>query len=315
MTNVVPLSEVLEIQNGFAFDSELFNDNASGTPIIRIRDLARGFTETYYNGDFDDKYLVKKDDFLIGMDGEFRCYQWKSEDALLNQRVCRLQNFSKKVNPKYIFYLINKYLIEIENNTAFVTVKHLSSKQINSIQIPLPPLPEQERIVRLLDEAEQVRKLRVQASTRMEDFVPALFREMFGNPAELEKMNWKFFPVGEFSDVSYGLADKLDANTPPESGTRIITISNVTLDGQINLSVERYSLADTSKREKARLKQGDLLFNWRNGSEIHVGKTALWEEQVSGEVLHVSFLLKIRPVKEKADSSYLWALLNRSNLK
>ena len=146
------LNDLIEIQNGYAFNSKLFNEEGKGMPLIRIRDLKGGEkTQVFFNGDYVDKYLVNKGDFLIGMDGEFRCYQWKGRPALLNQRVCRLQNFSKSLDPKYLFYGINKYLIEIEDRTPFVTVKHISAKQIKSIVFPVPPLEEQKRIVEKLD--------------------------------------------------------------------------------------------------------------------------------------------------------------------
>ena len=48
--------------------------------------------------------------------------------------------------------------------------------------LPVPPLAEQERIVKLLDEADELRKLRTQADNRMIDLIPALFNEMFGKP-------------------------------------------------------------------------------------------------------------------------------------
>src|SRR5439155_21366430 len=100
----------------------------------------------------------------------------------------------------------------------------------------------------------------------------------------IQKMRWSFKPLAEFAKVSYGLADKLDATTKPENGTRILTISNVMLHGSIDTKVEKYSLVQPDNRAKARLQKLDLLFNWRNGSEAHVGKTAIWEEQVEGEV-------------------------------
>jgi type I restriction enzyme S subunit len=147
------LGEVLKVQNGYAFNSKLFTLEA-GTPLIRIRDIKNGIgTETNFNGSYDKKYEVKAGDFLIGMDGEFGCYEWKDGTALLNQRVCRLQDFSNKLHPRFLFYGINKYLKAIEDVTAFATVKHISSKQIEAIKIPLPPLPEQQRIVAILDEA------------------------------------------------------------------------------------------------------------------------------------------------------------------
>jgi len=47
---------------------------------------------------------VKAGDLLIGMDGEFGCYEWQGEPALLNQRVCRLQGFSGELIPRFLFY-------------------------------------------------------------------------------------------------------------------------------------------------------------------------------------------------------------------
>jgi type I restriction enzyme S subunit len=147
------IGDLLTIQNGFAFDSKNFSDS-KGVPLIRIRDLKNGRgTETKYSGPFDKRYEVKAGDFLIGMDGEFGCYEWKDGQALLNQRVCRLQGFSERLEPKFLFYGINKHLKEIEDATTYTTVKHLSSKQISNIEIPLPPLPEQRRIIAILDEA------------------------------------------------------------------------------------------------------------------------------------------------------------------
>jgi type I restriction enzyme S subunit len=147
------IGDLLTIQNGFAFDSKSFSES-KGVPLIRIRDLKDGQkTEAKYDGPFDKRYEVKSGDLLIGMDGEFGCYEWRGDKALLNQRVCRLEGFSGKLEPKFLFHGINKYLKEIEEATTYTTVKHLSSKQIANIEIPLPPPPEQQRIVAILDEA------------------------------------------------------------------------------------------------------------------------------------------------------------------
>jgi len=151
--DVLQLGKLLNIQNGFAFDSKKFSSNGD-MPLIRIRDLKNGSTtETSFSGEYDEKYVVSAGDYLIGMDGEFRCYEWKGNRALLNQRVCRLQNFSELLEARYLFYGINKFLKDIEDVTGFTTVKHLSGKQILDIPFPLPQIGEQKRIVALLDEA------------------------------------------------------------------------------------------------------------------------------------------------------------------
>jgi type I restriction enzyme S subunit len=51
-----------------------------------------------------------------------------------------------------------------------------------TIPMPVPALTEQERIVKLLDEADVLRKLRAQADRRTANLIPALFHEMFGDP-------------------------------------------------------------------------------------------------------------------------------------
>lgn len=147
---MVELGEVCNVLNGYAFKSNLFNNQKMGVPIIRIRDVNSGFSETYYSGKYDEKYVVNDGDLLIGMDGDFMATLWKHGTALLNQRVCRLENF-KGADKKYIHSLIQKELSSIQETTYAVTVKHLSSSQIEKIKIPLPPLEIQEQIVAELD--------------------------------------------------------------------------------------------------------------------------------------------------------------------
>lgn len=151
MWKIVKLGDMLEVQNGYAFNSKQF-DADGDMPLIRIRDLKNATnTETCYTGEYDDKYLVQSGDLLIGMDGEFRCYEWHGVTALLNQRVCRLQNFHADLDQGYLLYAINSELKKIEDVTGFTTVKHLSSNTIKQIELTIPPLAEQQRIVAKLD--------------------------------------------------------------------------------------------------------------------------------------------------------------------
>ena len=216
-----------------------------------------------------------------------------------------------KVTSRFLAYALWVHRDDIARLSGSTTFKEVSKSTLRKYQLPVPPSADQERIVRLLDQADELRKLRSQADRRAADLIPALFHEMVGDPTHLEKMAWPLTPLGKFADISYGLADKLDASTRPENGTRILTISNVLLTGLIDTKVEKYSVVKPAKRAKARLQEFDLLFNWRNGSEEHVGKTAIWEEQVEGEILHVSFLLKIRADRSQASPYFLWVLLNR----
>jgi type I restriction enzyme S subunit len=145
------IGDLMTVQNGYAFDSQYFSPSGK-IGLIRIRDLKSGVgTETNFVGPYDDEYVVTSGDYLIGMDGEFRCYEWKGAPALLNQRVCRLRDFGEMLDARFLFFGINKFLKEIEDITGYTTVKHLSSKSILAIEMPVPPLDEQKRIVGRLD--------------------------------------------------------------------------------------------------------------------------------------------------------------------
>lgn len=149
----VNLIDIAELLNGYAFKSSLFSsDPQKGKPLIRIRDVVKHKTNTFYSGEFDDEYLIKKGDLLIGMDGDFNASVWQGEEALLNQRVCKIDVFSKHYEHKFLSYVIQPYLDAIHAETSSVTVKHLSSKNIGEIPLPLPPMVIQKSIVEKIEE-------------------------------------------------------------------------------------------------------------------------------------------------------------------
>ena len=139
------------VQNGFAFKSELFT-HSEGKPLIRIRDIEDGWTENFYSGEYSDEFVVRKGDILIGMDGDFNAAIWQGVDGLLNQRVCRLIPSTKNFSDKFLFLCLQPYLNAINAETSSVTVKHLSSRTIGEIPLPLPPRNEQHRIVAKIEE-------------------------------------------------------------------------------------------------------------------------------------------------------------------
>jgi type I restriction enzyme S subunit len=77
----VPLTAIASILNGAPFDSSLFNAS-EGFPLVRIRDVLAGETGTYYTGAYEDAYVVKCGEFLVGMDGDFNSGFWGARTAL-----------------------------------------------------------------------------------------------------------------------------------------------------------------------------------------------------------------------------------------
>ncbi len=147
----VPMGEICQLLNGFAFKSDLFNSDGVGVPLIRIRDINSDFSGTYFSGEFDPKFLVENDDILIGMDGDFKAVKWSHGPALLNQRVCKLEKFTGEVLPNFVYHYLQDALQKIQESTSASTVKHLSSKQLNDLPIPIPSRSFQEKSVSLLE--------------------------------------------------------------------------------------------------------------------------------------------------------------------
>jgi type I restriction enzyme S subunit len=243
------LGDLLSVQNGYAFDSKLFG--AEGYPLIRIRDIKEGITtETKFSGSFDSKYVVNAGDFLIGMDGEFGCHEWKGPPALLNQRVCRLQGFHNSLEPRFLLHGINAHLKAIEEVTGYTTVKHLSSKQILAIEMLVPPRTEQHRIVTLLDEAfADIATAKANAEKNLQNA-----RELFDNALQSlvdgTSNDWTQRTMAEVCDITSKLVD------PRED--QYLDLPHV---GAGNIESKTSALVDVKTAREENLISGKFLFD------------------------------------------------------
>ena len=146
---LVRLKDHVDLINGFPFDASGFNPSI-GTPVIRIRDLLTGGTETYFDGHVPPEVIVHKGDLLIGMDGDFNAVTWTGPQAALNQRLCLVRARSS-MDQRYLAYVAPILLKAINDVTFSTTVKHLSSLDLLAERIPLPPLALQRAIADYLD--------------------------------------------------------------------------------------------------------------------------------------------------------------------
>lgn len=124
--------------NGKSFNSENFNEDGVGFPLIRIRNILKQETNTYCDSERDDNYKIYYHDILIGMDGDFNVVLWnKNEDFYLNQRVALISFNDKNLNF-YSYLYIQPIIQSIHKKTSFTTVKHLSINTLRDIDISFP---------------------------------------------------------------------------------------------------------------------------------------------------------------------------------
>ena len=214
------------IKYGYAFNSKNFTNDSVYPQIIRIRDIKKGFSETYYAGDFKKEYLVHHGDLLVGMDGEFNIERWKGKEALLNQRVCQIEA-KDKINEDYLYFALGVALKKVERKTAFVTVKHLSAKVLNDIELNVPSFNEQIRISDILLNIKKSIKLRQLILKNLDELIKARFVEMFGT-IENNIFNYQVVELGKYVSIQGGYAFKSKDFT--NSGIRLVQISNVNKD-------------------------------------------------------------------------------------
>jgi len=293
------IGELIEILSGYAFKSSLFNDKGDGLPLVRIRDVGKKKSNTFYPGAYDDKYILKDGDYLIGMDGDFRLSEWQGGVALLNQRVCKISPKKDLIEPRYLYYILPKELKRIEDSTSFATVKHLSVKKINSIKIPLPPLAEQQKIAAILDAADQLRQKDQQLIDHYTTLSQSLFLDMFGDPVT-NPMGWEKKTLLELTNK---ITDGTH-HTPlyTESGVPFLRVTDITKSNESKKFIseeEHYELIKRCHPEK-----GDILYT-KNGT-IGVGKIIDWDYDFS---IFVSLCL-LKPKHEIINVKYLNHFLN-----
>lgn len=299
------LPEVCSIQYGFPFDSARFSDTA-GMPLVRIRDVVRGYSETYTTEECSGEYIVQNGDILVGMDGEFNVAKWNGGQAYLNQRVCRLIP-KDTIDSGYLFYFMPKVLKQIETKTPFVTVKHLSAKQLNAIIVPLPSLDAQKHIASVLDKVSDLISLRKQQLTKLDELVKARFVEMFGNPVQNDK-KWPLVSVGDIAEIRIGpFGTMLHKEDYVIGGHALVNPSNI-VDGKIctdpKLTISNEKFAELASYA---LKIGDIVLGRRG----EMGRCAVVYEN---DMLCGTGSMIIRP-NEKMQPYFLQSILSNPTYK
>ena len=299
------LLDLCDIKYGYAFDSKRFTDNPIYPPLVRIRDVKRGFSETFYAGEYSKEYLLHKGDLLIGMDGEFNIARWKSVDALLNQRVCKI-SAKKGTNEEYIRFALSKKLKNIEDKTSFVTVKHLSARELSTIEFTMPEYEKQRKIADILVSIENIIEKKEQELEQLETLVKSRFVELFGDPIKNPK-GWEVVKLSECLErIDNGKSFTCDSNAREGVFPAILKLSAATY-GDYRPYENKALLDEKQFVESVEVHRGDLLFTRKNTPDL-VGMAAYVFE--TPEKLMMPDLIFRLVTNERMTPTFLWQLIN-----
>ena len=137
---VANVFDELSVQYGFPFSTELFTEEPTNIPVVRIRDILENNVSAYSEEEVDEKYKLQKQDLLVGMDGNFHMNYWNDNVSYLNQRNVRLRAKSKSaVSIMQAKYDIAPYIKAKELRAKGSTVGHLSDKDLKELFVLVSP--------------------------------------------------------------------------------------------------------------------------------------------------------------------------------
>ena len=219
-----------------------------------------------------------------------------------------------------VSYLDNRFLLrflsrqEVVNfanhHSSGVQLPRISFKELGALEVPLPPLAEQRRIVaaveRILGKVSAARARLERVPTTLKRFRQAvLAAACSGGRADELSPNWRTVTLGEVIDgLKYGTSKKSEYET---KGVPILRIPNVS-GGQISHDDMKYSELEPAEYEQLRLRAGDVLMIRSNGSVSLLGKTAL-VSHAEADFAYAGYLIRIRPNDSMILPTYLNAVL------
>lgn len=224
--DIVPLSSVCKLIGGFAFKSTDYID--SGIPLVRIGDFGDGrinfnnckflpidYLEKYQN------YKLKVEDILIAMTGatvgKVGMVLEENLPALLNQRVGKYEIKEKtKILPEFLYYIVSSeyYKEKVLSLAIGGAQPNISAKQLESIEIPLPPLDKQREIIKKLNEK---RELVYEAKSLIEKVERERER---GNTQEIfDELDCEWIELDQVSKIESGGTPSTSNNEYWDNGT------------------------------------------------------------------------------------------------
>ena len=197
------------------------------------------------------------------------------------------------LDREFLFYALRAMTHDGDANHA-VLGKVLNKRKVEQIEVPVPPLDEQRRIVAILNRAAKIERLRARAAERLREFVPALFVRMFGDPAENPK-RWRTASVGAVCEVQGGLQVTKKRAAHPLAAP-YLRVANVLRDELVLGQIKWIRLTDREFR-RVRLEKGDLLVVEGHGNANEIGRVAVWDGSIV-DCVHQNHLIRARPDAE-----------------
>ncbi len=275
------LGDICDLLNGYAFKSSQYVEK--GIRVIRITNVQNGYIvddePKFYPNDKENllkDYMLSAGDLLISLTGNCGRVGILTEDflpAALNQRVSCLRIKDNSVLKSFLFHLLNNKAFENKcmDEATGAAQKNMSTEWLKKQEFSIPPLEEQKRIVKILDEKfAQLESLKAASQTNLQN-VKDLFQSQLTKA--FSNTTWEKKRLGDCGTFKNGMNF-----AATDSGYTIRSLG-------VGDFKDRYSIDDTETLSEISLKaapsedyllhDGDIVFVRSNGNKELVGRCLL----------------------------------------
>lgn len=201
---IAKLGEVARYINGRAFKPDEWSK--TGLPIIRIENLnSVSAPFNYFDGELSDAHRVSDGDLLISWSASLDAFIWNRGPAALNQHIFKVLVDETRVSRYFLYYAAKSVMQDIRAKVHGATMAHITKGEFEAIAIPLPPIPEQERIVAILNEqmarTEEVRSQIAQQIESADAITSSILHAVFESS---EACMSPHKPIGDFTKTTSG---------------------------------------------------------------------------------------------------------------
>ncbi len=254
------------------------------------------------NHTYCDEYSFDMEALLIAGNGDVGNVSYYKGKFEAYQRTYILFNF-KGISSRLLFLFLDGFLKDtVSKQKLGNTMPYIKLGMLTEFEVPLPSLPEQHRIVKILDEVfEEIAKAKENAQKNLQNS-KELFDVYLLHVLRNAKKEWGEKKLGELCEkVEYGTS----AKSKKEGRVPVVRMGNIQ-DGRIDWSKLAYS-DNPDEIEKYSLKFNDVLFNRTNSPEL-VGKTAIYKDEMPA--IFAGYLIRIHRKKKLLDADFLNYFLN-----
>jgi type I restriction enzyme, S subunit len=200
---VFPISQVAKIIMGQSPPGETYNTSGEGLPFYQGKADFGEVAPTPSKWCTSANVVGHAGDILLSVRAPVGPTNLANEDCGIGRGLAIIRPIQNIIDAHFLLYFFRTIEEQLAERGQGSTFQAINRGDIEKLKIPLPTLPEQQRIMDIMRQAEELRDIRRLADEQIEDLHTSLFFEMFGNPITNEK-GWKKEKVGKKCNLVRG---------------------------------------------------------------------------------------------------------------